>query len=76
MPVHPSEEETSSHIFDQVAKESRDSNASDHPMHAEEAKAAVDAHKSKGPQIPDSEFGSGFMSLGRRQTLANDCRNA
>lgn len=56
MPVHPSEENTSDHIFDQVAKESRDSNASDHPIHdtEEKTKASVQDHKSKGPQIPDS----------------------
>ena len=57
MPHHPSEEETSSNVFDQVAKESKDSNASDHPMHAEEAsqtKATASDHASKGPQIVES----------------------
>jgi hypothetical protein len=56
MPVHPSEEETASHVFDQVAKESSDSSTSDHPMHKDDGKFAVDAHKSKGPQIPDSKI--------------------
>lgn len=55
MPVHPSEEQTDSHIFDKVAKESGDAKTSDHPMHKDDAKTAVDPHKSKGPQIPDSE---------------------
>lgn len=55
MPVHPSEEETSSNVFDQVAKGSSDSNASDHPIHKDDVKTAVDPHKSKGPQIPDSK---------------------
>ena len=58
MPHHPSEEETSSNVFDQVAKESKDSNASDHPMHAEEAsqtKATASDHASKGPQIVESK---------------------
>ncbi len=59
MPVHPSEEETSSHVFDSVAKDSKDSTASDHPIHdtrhveKEDPKAAVNPHKSKGPQIVD-----------------------
>ena len=59
MPVHPSEEEASSHIFDEVAKESKDSTASDHAIHdTKEAKEAVgnDPHKSKGPQIPESKL--------------------
>ena len=58
MPHHPSEEDTESHIFDQVAKESDNSTASDHPMHKEDpskVKATADDHKSKGPQISESE---------------------
>ena len=58
MPAHPSEEEASSHVFDQVAKDSKDSTASDHAIHdTQEAKDAVgnDPHKSKGPQIPQSK---------------------
>lgn len=55
MPHHPSEEEASSHVFDQVAKESKDSTASDHPIHADTAKASVQDHQSKGPQIPESK---------------------
>jgi hypothetical protein len=56
MPVHPTEEQAESHIFDKVAKESSDSTASDHAIHKDDAKTAVDPHKSKGPQIPDSEY--------------------
>ena len=57
MPHHPSDEDTSSHIFDQVAKESKDSNASDHAIHQAEAikRAAAEDHKSKGPVIPESK---------------------
>jgi len=51
MPHHPSEENTESHLFDKVAKESDNSTASDHPMH----KASAEDHKSKGPQISDSK---------------------
>lgn len=54
MPHHPTEEETDSHIFDQVAKESKDSTASDHAIHTEQA--VTNAHNSKGPQIPESTF--------------------
>ena len=58
MPVHPSEENASEHIFDQVAKESDNSTASDHPIHQtdESNKASAQDHKSKGPQIPDSKY--------------------
>ncbi|KAH0847030.1 hypothetical protein Z517_10124 [Fonsecaea pedrosoi CBS 271.37] len=54
MPVMPSEENTESHIFDKVAKESSDSTASDHPIHKGEQKAQAHHHQSKGPQISDS----------------------
>ena len=59
MPVHHSEENAPSHIFDQVAKESSDSTASDHPLHNEnegpvkDAKAQAHHHQGKGPQISD-----------------------
>jgi hypothetical protein len=57
MPHHPSEENAPEHIFDQVAKESDNSTASDHPNH-DEKKGAVKAtaadHQSKGPQIVES----------------------
>jgi hypothetical protein len=56
MPVHPTEEQAESHVFDKVAKESSDSTASDHAIHKDNAKTAVDPHKTKGPQIPDSEY--------------------
>ena len=67
MPHHPSEEETESHIFDSVAKNSSDSStASDHPIHdtqhksgGEENKDAhqesIQIHSGKGPQIPDGK---------------------
>jgi len=56
MPVHPSEENTESNIFDKVAKGNPDSGASDHPLHAENdepVKADAADHKSKGPAIPE-----------------------
>lgn len=57
MPVHPSEENTTSNLTDKVAAESKDSTASDHPIHDENKgplKASAADHKSKGPAIPDS----------------------
>ena len=58
MPHGRGEEETESHVFDKVAKESDNSTASDHPMHKEggDAKASAQDHKSKGPQISDSKY--------------------
>ncbi|KAF2098407.1 hypothetical protein NA57DRAFT_57561 [Rhizodiscina lignyota] len=48
MPVMPKEDETSSHITDQVAKESSDSTASTHKLHQ-------DAHKANlGPVQTDN----------------------
>ncbi len=68
MPHHPSEEEAEPHIFDKVAKESKDSStASDHSIHedqpqpGEESKdkgfnqEAIQIHSSKGPQISDGK---------------------
>ena len=64
MPVHPSEEEAPSGIFDQIAKDpssATDSTASDHPRHqgdnSEGAKAAPRDFQSKGPAIPMSTDG-------------------
>ncbi|KIW98381.1 uncharacterized protein Z519_00041 [Cladophialophora bantiana CBS 173.52] len=54
MPVMPGEENTDSHVFDKVAKESSDSNASDHPLHQEHQKAQAHHHQSKGPQISEN----------------------
>ena len=54
MPVHPTEENTESGIFDQVAKESKDSTASDHPIHQEgkePPKAAAEDHKSVSDMV-------------------------
>ncbi|KAJ4317528.1 hypothetical protein N0V94_004904 [Neodidymelliopsis sp. IMI 364377] len=51
MPVHPAEETTSGSITDQVAKDSKDSNASTHELHNEDNQAtsggsvAANAHK-------------------------------
>lgn len=54
MPVHPKEEETTGNLTDMVAKESKDSTASDHPIHDEDhsdktsgGKAKAEDHKSK-----------------------------
>ncbi|KAF3048113.1 hypothetical protein E8E12_010459 [Didymella heteroderae] len=61
MPVHPAEETTSGSITDQVAKDSKDSNASTHPLHDEENQAtsggsvAANAHKANpGPVHADN----------------------
>ncbi|RVX69120.1 hypothetical protein B0A52_06833 [Exophiala mesophila] len=54
MPAHPAEEthsEPRGSITDKVAKESSDSNASDHPIHQ---KAQPHHHQGKGPQISDN----------------------
>lgn len=67
MPHHPSDEETDSNVFDKVAQESKDSGASDHPMHIQphpgdkskdkpSVAEAVHAHSGKGPVIADSTF--------------------
>jgi hypothetical protein len=58
MPVHPTEETAPSGLTDKVAAESKDSTASDHPLHDENkgpvGKAHASDHKSKGPAIPES----------------------
>ncbi|EXJ86358.1 hypothetical protein A1O3_03309 [Capronia epimyces CBS 606.96] len=58
MPQHPAEENTQSHIFDKVAKESSDSTASNHPLHDENKgplkQATSEDHRSKGPQLSDN----------------------
>ncbi|KAK4963783.1 hypothetical protein LTR66_011560 [Elasticomyces elasticus] len=62
MPVHPAEENTGGSIFDQVAKESKDSNASDHPLHDVDTgassggmKASIHDHKATpGPAMSDN----------------------
>lgn len=59
MPVHPTEESAPSNITDKVAKESRDSTASDHPLHNENegpVKGTSRDHAGKGPAIPESMF--------------------
>lgn len=64
MPVHPSEEEAPSGIFDQIAKDpasATKSTASDHPVHqgdkVEKDKASSQDFQSKGPAIPQSMDG-------------------
>ncbi|KAL6710642.1 hypothetical protein ACN47E_007699 [Coniothyrium glycines] len=61
MPVHPAEETATGSITDQVAKESRDSTASTHPLHDEDTGAtsggsvAANAHKANpGPVHADN----------------------
>ncbi|KAF2629606.1 hypothetical protein BU25DRAFT_456687 [Macroventuria anomochaeta] len=61
MPVHPAEETTSGSITDQVAKDSKDSNASSHQLHQEDNQAtsggsiAANAHKANpGPVHADN----------------------
>jgi hypothetical protein len=62
MPVHPAEETASGSITDQVAKESKDSTASTHPLHQEDTGAtsggsvdAMQAHKANlGPVIAEN----------------------
>lgn len=62
MPVHPNEENAPEGLTDKVAAQSKDSTASDHPLHDENkgsishGKAAATDHKSKGPAIPESMF--------------------
>lgn len=56
MPHHPSEEQTTGNLTDKVAQHSKDSTASDHPLHDENKgplEEAAGALKSKGPQIPE-----------------------
>jgi len=52
MPVMPTEENTGGDITDQVAKESKDSTASDHPIHDKKAHA-MDHHATPGPVISE-----------------------
>lgn len=59
MPVHPAEEEAPSGLTDKVAQESKDSTASNHPLHDENkgpVKATASDHKSKGPAISDGMY--------------------
>lgn len=58
MPVHPSEEEAPSGIYEKIAKDpssTTESTASDHEHHENEhtpGKASAQDHLSKGPTIP------------------------
>lgn len=59
MPHHPSEETAPDNLTDKVAQHSRDSMASDHPLHDENKgpveSATANDFKSKGPQIVESK---------------------
>lgn len=63
MPHHPSEENAPDNLTDKIAQHSRDSNASDHPLH-DENKGPIEGVKtsteaiqgSAGPQIAESEY--------------------
>jgi len=64
MPVHPSEEEAPSGIFDQIAKNpssATESTASDHSLHQDEhsggGKATPQDFQSKGPAVPQNMNG-------------------
>lgn len=66
MPHHPSEEQTTGNLTDKVAQESKDSTASDHPLHDENKgplEEAAGALKSKGPQIPETSKYAYLLSL-------------
>ena len=60
MPHHPSEENAPSNLTDKIAQHSKDSNASDHPLHdenkgpIEDARAAINS--APGPQIPGKDL--------------------
>jgi len=58
MPAHPSEETAPTGLTDKVARESKDSNASDHPIHDESkgpVEQAFNTGRAGGPQKPDSK---------------------
>ena len=58
MPAHPSEETAPSNLTDKVAQTSKDSTASDHPLHDENKGATEQAFstgRSGGPQKSDSK---------------------
>jgi len=57
MPAHPSEESAPSNLTDKVAQHSKESTASDHPIHNENkgpVEGTVGSLQSKGPQIPEN----------------------
>lgn len=61
MPVHPSEENAADNLTDKVAQHSKDSGASDHPLHDENKgpfEQAKSTRTSGGPQVPDSKLSS------------------
>ncbi|KAJ4340676.1 hypothetical protein N0V87_002337 [Didymella glomerata] len=82
MPVHSAEETTSGSITDKVAKESKDSNASTHPMHDEENQAtsggsvAANAHKANPvrstPSLLDRIQHAGWTLTGRQGPVHAD----
>ena len=65
MPHLPSEEQAPDNLTDKVAQHSKDSTASDHPLHDENkgpVEEAAGALKSKGPQVPDGGGCNGVVS--------------
>ncbi|KAK5941639.1 hypothetical protein PMZ80_005588 [Knufia obscura] len=57
MPAHSSEETAPSNLTDKIAQDSKDSNASDHPLHDENKGAveqAFNTGRAGGPQKPDN----------------------
>ena len=75
MPVHPSEEEAPSGIFEKVAKDpssNTESTASDHEHHENEhtpLKASAQDVQSPGPVIPLTADGSDFTSYSAAMSL-------
>ena len=60
MPHHPSEEDAPDNLTDKIAQHSRDSTASDHPLH-DENKGAFETtseaiKNAPGPQEPEGEY--------------------
>ncbi|KAL1600063.1 hypothetical protein SLS59_006137 [Nothophoma quercina] len=82
MPVHSAEETTSGSITDQVAKESKDSNASTHELHQEDNQAtsggsvAANAHKANpvrsSPSLLDRIQHVGWTLTGRQGPVHAD----
>lgn len=67
MPVHPSEEEAPSGIYDQIAKNpssNTESTASDHEIHQnDDNRASAHDFISKGPVIPENQDGKLLVLL-------------
>lgn len=79
MPHHPSEEEAPSGLTDKVAQHSRDSTASDHPLHDENKgpveQGGAEAFKSSpGPQIVESMSTDGCLKGKEKLIIARNAR--